>query len=704
MKAEIAAGRFLTGAMYAPFCRTLAAPMEEWDSDFKKMAECGFTCAHGFAEWHDIEYEKGKFDFTAIDHMVDCAHRNGIVPIINIATQNSVGFYSPRWLMEEFRGTGRGFVDSNDGQMVQGQYTVPCIDDPVYGAYARRYLAAVARHFAGDERVGGYVLWGEPVLMRPGHWEAAICYCEHTVRKFRGWLRQRYGNIEALNAAWCTEGPSDYIDFEQVCPPTGACRQLGGFVSWDDFREFMEQNLADHIKAADRIFKENGAMQPTICEMLTGIHNSIDSWKLAQCTDIIGTSCFERPGRISALYMSMADSMAKALDKTTFGVEASGASVRYMGVRSPSANELCTTLLQRAAHGVRGLMYWTWRPRLSDTEGNDFGMVRPDGKVLPKTRELGERAAAFSQLYPIYERSQRTAQVAIFSSQSINHLMDHENMTGNYINALIGANYMMQDLHVNADFICEKEILRGSLQKYRVLLLPCSYILSPEAAAEIEQFVKNGGLLIADYLLADKMPGGICYMSLPGGGLDRVFGIERDDILLLEHKSQVCENSWGARINSVLELVSLTGAESLCDFSDGVPLVTRCTYGKGQAVYICSQFFSGYIASPGVAMRESLLPFLRQAGIVPHTRLLSADAEEQSALITTALFEKAGGALSALTVSNTAFPALEETVCLPAGEWQVFKKDAAFRLESDGDESRVTLTLEGFESAVIYRR
>ena len=103
-------------------------------------------------------------------------------------------------------------------------------------------------------------------------------------------------------------------------------------------------------------------------------------------------------------------------------------------------------------------------------------------------------------------------------------------------------------------------------------------------------------------------------------------------------------------------------------------------------------------------MRESLLPFLRQAGIVPHTRLLSADAEEQSALITTALFEKAGGALSALTVSNTAFPALEETVCLPAGEWQVFKKDAAFRLESDGDESRVTLTLEGFESAVIYRR
>ena len=60
---------FLTGTMYAPFCRTVSAPMEEWDRDMKTMAELGYTCLHGFAEWHDIEYEKGRFDFTKIEEL-----------------------------------------------------------------------------------------------------------------------------------------------------------------------------------------------------------------------------------------------------------------------------------------------------------------------------------------------------------------------------------------------------------------------------------------------------------------------------------------------------------------------------------------------------------------------------------------------------------------------------------------------------------
>ena len=40
--------RFMTGAMYAPFCRTKHAPMDEWDKDMKNMAELGYTCLHGF--------------------------------------------------------------------------------------------------------------------------------------------------------------------------------------------------------------------------------------------------------------------------------------------------------------------------------------------------------------------------------------------------------------------------------------------------------------------------------------------------------------------------------------------------------------------------------------------------------------------------------------------------------------------------------
>jgi len=114
--------------------------------------------------------------------------------------------------MEEYRGTGHGFVDANGNSAWPGQYQVPCIDDPGYQAYAKRFLAACAKHFGGDARVGGYVLWGEPILFRPGS-GAPICYCEHTVAKFRAWLEERYGSITMLWATVITAFVAGIIQF-----------------------------------------------------------------------------------------------------------------------------------------------------------------------------------------------------------------------------------------------------------------------------------------------------------------------------------------------------------------------------------------------------------------------------------------------------------------------------------------------------------
>ncbi len=697
--------KFLTGAMYAPFCRTKPAPIEEWDNDLKNMAELGYNCVHGFAEWHDIEYEKGRIDFTLIDHMVECAVKHNIMPIINVATQNSVGFYSPRWLMEEYRGTGKGFIDKNGQHMMQGQFNVPCIDDPIYQAYAQRFLKAVAQHFANDDRIGGYVLWGEPTLFRPGSGNAAICYCEHTIAKFRVWLKEKYKDIANLNEAWGTEGPSDYIDFCQVLPPSDNSRQLGGFVSWEDWRSFMETNLSDHIKAADCIFKENGAMQPTITEMLTGINNGIDSWKLSECTDIIGISCFDKPTRMTALYMCMSDSMAKAYNKPTFVVEAAGGSVKS-GVgapKTPSVNQLKSALLQRAGYGTKGLMYWCWRPRLSDTEGNDFGLVKPNGKILKKAVEVGVLSEKLNDAFEVYNSSERKAEVAVFTSQHINHLMDTELMNENYLGAVIGANYILSDLHINSDFICEKEIIKGSLSKYKVLVLPCSYILSEECAEKIEAFVRNGGTVIADFILAEKRPGGICYMDLPGGGLDKVFGIDRDDVLYIEHPSLLKENTAGARLQSFIELVSVTDAEVVEKYDEENPLITKNKYGKGNAVYFTSQFFSGYSENPSKEMRDKIENILKNCNVTADISLKNGDLMSQTSLITTVMYDKKTNDVSVVTVTNSCYDEVEDTLILPKGEYVLVEEAYRYEILNKDTHTEVKFKLEAWESLAVCR-
>lgn len=701
--------RFMTGAMYAPFCRTKHAPMEEWDNDMKTMSELGYTCLHGFAEWHDIEYKKGSFDFSKIDHFVKCAVKNGLVPIINIATQNSVGFYSPRWLMEELRGKSEGFVDSLGQSLASGEYVVPCLDDTVYQSYAHRYLKEVARHFAGDERIGAYVLWGEPNLYSPRPGNGIICYCSHTKAKFRLWLKERYVTIDKLNESWGNEGPSDYNDFSEINPPTGYSRQLGGFNSWEDWREFMESNLAGHIKEADRIFKQNGALQPTITEMLPGINNGIDPWKLSECSDIIGISLFGKPTKMASLYMTVSDSVAKALGKSTFVVEAGGGSIKFdnpgdfaVSAFTPSAEELKTTLLMRAGYGVKGLMYWCWRPRLSDTEGNDFGMCKPNGKPLRRTREVGTLAKRMHELSPIYNSACRKADVAVYMSQQINHLMEGEKMTDNYLNSLIGANHMMTDLHINSDFICEKEILKGSLSKYKVLILPCTYIISGQCAEKIAQFVHGGGHVIADYILAEKRPGGLCYTELPGAGLDEVFGIEREDVLYMAHPTMVKENTFGITLDTFIEEINLIDAQSAdVEYMSGYPLVTQNSYGKGTATYIATQYFASYASNPNAQMRNRIADYISKDGVCAYASFEREDKKDNSALITTAMYD-AGGKIKIITVTNSDYYTIEDTMTVESGDYALVEASDKITISQSDGKSVIKFTLGALESFVVY--
>lgn len=705
---KIISDQFLVGAMYAPFCRTKHAPIEEWERDIRTMSELGYTCLHGFAEWHDIEYEKGKFDFSKIDHLVEYSVKAGIVPIINVATQNSVGFYSPRWLMEELRDSD-GFVDAMGNKPHHSEYVIPCLDDPDYQKYASRFLAEVAKHFAGDTRIGGFVIWGEPTMSSMLSGER-ICYCKHTLAKFRKYLSEKYGDIEILNERWGSEGPSMYRSFEEIYPPTGYSRQRGGYCSWDDFCDFMEGNLAGHVSEANRIFKENGAVQPTVTEMLPGIANHIDSWKLSKTSDIIGISLFGKPKRSTSLFMSVSASLGAAEGKSLFVIEAGGGSIKFDNPQlnyapqtfTPSAEELKTTVLMRAGFGVRGVMFWCWRPRLSDLEGNDYGMCRSDGKPLKRTRELGKLSARMRELSDVYFSSHRRSEVAIYMSQKIQHLATADRMDACYTNALIGANTMLTDLHINSDFITDEGILAGDLSKYKVLLLPCSYIISEETAEKIEQFVRNGGRVIADYILAQKMPGGFCYTELPGAGLSDVFGIEHEDVLSIAHKTMEHVNTFGVEKGDFVEELVLCNAKSISEnYGEGYPLLTENSYGKGYANYISTQFFSRYAEKPLKAKREKLLSLLKASGVVPYARILGEDEKDLSALVTSALMKK-DGALRVFTVSNTDYEPIEDKVLLPKGVYRSVEENARVTLAETPDGIIADFALSAYESIALY--
>ena len=691
MKKMICNDSFLVGSMYAPFCRTEYVDTSMWEQDIKNMSELGIKCLHGFAEWWRVEKKKGVFDFSETDYLIELCVKYGITPIINVATQFSVGFYMPAWMQCEYKGDGMVDNMGGKGNAIDKQFKESCLDDPWYQMYADRYLKALATHYAGDDRIGGWVIWGEPTMVKGFN---PICYCEHTVAKFKTWLKDKYGDIELLNKAWGTEGPSDFADFYQVRPPINQMSRNGGYASWLDWRNFMEQNFASHIKRADTIFKENGATQPTVVEIMSYLPSfqhgqSTNIWTFADVADIIGVSNFESPNKNTEMIMNIASSMAHWKNKSVFVIEACGGP-RYptFDKRTPNANELKAEAVQMLGANAKGLMFWTWRPRLSDFESGTYGMCRQDGKPLDRAIEAGKLADDYKKLTSLFKASPKT-DVAIYNSYDIVRLTDGDQLTAPYNGAVRGACRLLSDLHISYGIVNEGMVKEGYLKDYKVLIMPHTHLLCEEVAKKVEEFVANGGIVIADQYFGFKNKVGRCFLSQPGAGFDKVFGAERDDFLYMNHPKRVPQNDFGIDVEQVLDIMAPTTAEILCE-GGNTPLITKNAYGKGEAIYLAWQAFYNYYKEIGtVKVRETILEFLNSAGISPFAYVESEKGLSRPDLCVNVLYN---GDEKLYTIVNPGYDDRCEVIELPDAKEAVCIYGTAPESIVKGD-GKITLTL-----------
>ncbi len=594
-----AADGFPFGATYAPFWRSQPPPRAEWADDLRHMADLGFTAVNVFAAWHRIEKEEGRFDFDELDHVVACAAKAGLSVSIKVAVFRSFSLYPPRWLMRAYRGEG---IRDRDGKcQVGGLCRLPCIDDPLYQRQARRYFEALVRHFADSGVMRHWMIWGEATF--PGG-----CFCRHTVGRFRAWLRERYGSVEALNAAWNTESPSDYVSWSEIEPPLTQ-GHYGGYVPYLDWQQFLDANLTAHVAWLHGLVRALDRRHPTLVETWLGSENESgggkDEWRLAGAADQLGLSTFDQLPEARATSMERLRSIAESRGKEAWAVELQGGPVMFSWFSgTPSARQIALLAWQMVARGAKGVFYWTYRPRMSDAEGGEFGMVRRDGSLTERARRVGEVSRTLQRHARLFRTARQQAQVAIFSSRMGEHLakIDNKDLPQKpfYSTAIAAAHLMMLKRHVPADGIDPAAIAGGRLARYKVLLMPFSHCLSRETAEHIKAFVAAGGMVIADFPCALKDERGVCYSTLPGAGLDDLFGaVEEDAARTEEVRIRMRRGAW-AGASAVFPAITarhfrqdlaLRGARPLGVWPDGRPAITLRHYGKGVAILAGSSLF-----------------------------------------------------------------------------------------------------------------
>ena len=127
----------------------------------------------------------------------------------------------------------------------------PCYHHEPAQAEKDVFLAAAVRAFKDHPALWVWDLWNEPELTtsikRPLSFENQVCYCDHSLTAFGGWLARKYGTLEAFNEKW----QRTYMDWSEAEPPKGQA-VFNDLVDW---RLFMSDALTDDLKRRVAVVK-----------------------------------------------------------------------------------------------------------------------------------------------------------------------------------------------------------------------------------------------------------------------------------------------------------------------------------------------------------------------------------------------------------------------------------------------------------------
>jgi len=584
---------------------------QSWKKDLQNIAACGFNTVRCWVDWASGEPQPGDYCFDAVDLLMELAEEVGLRVIVQLYLDSA-----PDWLAKYYpdcRYVSAGGVPV-DSQGAPGY----CYDHPGVRTAAERFMRQLAGHIAGRPPFLAWDLWSEPHVVQWGYFDflpqpATFCYCHHTVQRFRDWLRRRYPSLDALNQAWYRQ----FSSWDVVLAPRFI--SLMTYTEYVDWLQFIMDKLAEDlrwrhesVRQADGHLTTSHSAIPSILSLPIDEQGSPDDWRMAGQVDVWGTSLY--PKHVGASETHDPSFRAALLAGTRSACDSVGRPYwlgelqgghGYVGMFAShmTAADARSYAWHPIAHGAKGLCFYAWHPMSSGYESAGFGLANLDGTPSERAVAAGAVAQVVTRNMDLfYAGKPSRARAAICWNVLANIMWVCMRQPWHYVpsRSTIGAYRALYQAHVPADFIHVDQIAAGKLADYDLLYLPFSFMISRAAAASIEEFVRRGGVVLAEARTAWNDETGYCGEAVPGLGLEKVFGcrergaqgvpeetpvpirIVRDHPALpLLKKGDVLI---GARFREELETLSET-AEVVGEFEDGGPAIVVNRYGQGWAIF-----------------------------------------------------------------------------------------------------------------------
>jgi beta-galactosidase len=557
-------------------------PEAIWLEDVRLMREAGVNLVSvGIFAWARLEPQPGQYDFAWLDRIMNLLHANDIRVDLATATASP-----PPWLARLHPASLP--VTAQGVTLWPGSRQQYCPSSPAYRQAAQALVRRLAERYKDHPALALWHVNNEYAC------HVSECFCDESAQHFRRWLRERYGSLAALNAAWGTAFWSQqYGDWEEINPPRAAptfqnpTQQL-------DWRRFCSDALLECFELERAILRELTPDVPLTTNFMHAF-KPLNYWQWAAREDLVSLDMYPDPTDPTAhVYAALNYDLMRSLGRGQpwLLMEQATSQVNWRPhnlVKQPGQMRLWSH--QALARGSSGAMFFQWRASKAGSEKFHSGMVPHAGTDSRTWREvvaLGQELRRLDAVLP----TRVCAEVAI--------VFDWESWWALELNSKPSVDLrLVEQIRTYYDPLFERNITvdfvppEADLHGYRLVLVPNLYLVRDAAAQGLERYVAEGGTLLMSFFsgIVDEHD----HIHLGGypAPFRKLLGLRIEEFAPYAD-GQLHEFSAddGTRYECHLwsDIIELEGAEAIAEYASGFfsggPALTRHAFGRGVAYYL----------------------------------------------------------------------------------------------------------------------
>ena len=571
-------------------------PYDRLDKDVEMMKKAGInTVRIAESTWSTCEPQPGVFDFSHVERVMDAMEEAGINVIIGTPT-----YAVPTWMVKAHPDV---LAETVRGRGIYGARQIMDITHPVYLFYAERVIRELMKRTAHRKCVIGFQLDNETKYYGTAG--------KNVQEQFVKYIREKFhDDLDALNYEFGLDYWSNRINAWEDFPDVRGTINGSLGAEFEKFQRTLvdkflgwQADIVNEYRREDQFVTHNLDFEWRGYSY--GIQPYVNHLHASQCLTIAGTDIYHpTQDDLTGVEIAFGGDLIRSLKQDNYLVietEAQG----FPGW-TPYKGQLRLQAYSHLASGANSVMYWHWHSIHNSFETYWKGLLSHDFQENATYREACIIGNEFARLGKHLVNLKKKNEVAVLVSNealtALNWFRIQEQAPGAdaksiYYNDVMRWMYdTLYHMNVECDFIWPES---ENLEQYKAIVVPALYAAPDELLNRLNQYMENGGTLIASFKSAFANENVKVSHEVQPHILSNCFGVYYDQFTFPKNvgltgevilkKTDQKGNAHPAA-NVFMELLVSEGAEVLASYEHynwkDYAAITRNHYGKGQAVYI----------------------------------------------------------------------------------------------------------------------